>query len=709
MPLAGQIYQSGRLIRDVDTMMPRKVVLLLLLACLFVMPVCLFGVAPLPPGSADNATAGLAPQKKHVAVSREILKQLDKTHCRELDIDDRLASRLLDRYLEELDAERVFFLAPDVRAFEPYRTTLDDALKRGDLQPAFTVFKCYRHRFIDRLASVLARLEAGVEDMDFSRSETLDTDREDDPWATTQAQLDEVWRKRLKANVLSLELTGKSRQEIATLLHKRYASQLAHFRQINSDDVFALYINALAQLYDPHTRYFSPRATENFNIHMSLSLEGIGAVLQAEDEYTKIVRLIPAGPADKSKKLHPSDRIVGVGQGDAEIVDVIGWRLDEVVELIRGPKGTGVRLEIIPADAVDEHSTRIVEIVRDTVRLEEQAAKQKIVDTTRNGREYRIGVIDIPTFYLDFKALHDGRPDFRSTTRDVHRLLEELQQRKIDGLIVDLRNNGGGALQEVSALTGLFIDEGPVVQVRDADGEVEVLHDPHPGVQYRGPLVVLVNRLSASASEIFAGAIQDYHRGLIVGEQTFGKGTVQSLIPLSRGQLKSTVAKFYRVSGESTQHRGIIPDIDFPGVYAHGEIGESELPGALPWDRIEPARFAPLPDLSALVRQLQGRHEGRTSDNPDFAYLKALTTHLEELRSRTELSLNQEARARQRSQADTRRLAIENARRVARGQAPLETIKELEREIEAVDEQQQDDDPLLQETAEIVVDCIEML
>lgn len=696
--------------RDVYIMMPRKLVLLLLLACLTVMPVCLFGVAPLPPGSGDNATAGLAPQKNHAAVSKEILKLLDRTHCRELDLDDRLAGRLLDRYLEQLDTERVFFLKQDIRAFEPYRTTLDDALKRGDLQPAFTVFDTYRHRFVDRLEAVLARLDKGVEDMDFTRAETLDTDREDDPWAPTRAELDDVWRKRLKANVLSLELTGKSRQEIATLLHKRYASQLAHFRQINSDDVFALYINALAQLYDPHTRYFSPRATENFNIHMSLSLEGIGAVLQSEDEYTKIVRLIPAGPADKSKKLYPADRIVGVGQGDAEIVDVIGWRLDEVVELIRGPKGTVVRLEIIPADVVDAHSTRIVEIVRDTVRLEEQAAKQKVVETTRNGRTYRIGVIDIPTFYLDFKALHDGRPDFKSTTRDVHRLLEELQQRKVDGLIVDLRNNGGGALQEVSALTGLFIDEGPVVQVCDADGEVEVLNDPHPGVLYRGPLAVLVNRLSASASEIFAGAIQDYHRGIIVGEQTFGKGTVQSLIPLSRGQLKSTVAMFYRVSGESTQHRGIIPDIDFPGVYAHGEIGESELPGALPWDRIEPAQFVPLPDLAAMVRELRSRHEGRTGNNPDFAYLKALAAHLEELRSRTELSLNEAERARQRREADAQRLAIENARRTARGKAPLKNIEELERETEADDEQQQEqDDPLLQETAEIVVDFIEML
>ncbi|MCP4693244.1 MAG: tail-specific protease, partial [Desulfobacterales bacterium] len=455
----------------------------------------------------------------------------------------------------------------------------------GNLAPAFTIFNQYRRRQAERLIFAIKLVERGVENVPMNVEEALEIDREKAPWPVDAAELNELWRKRIKNEILTLKLAGKPMKDIGDLLDRRYRGRLHRLSQMDREDAFLSFTNVWTEVHDPHAQYYSPRMVENFNIHMSLSLEGIGALLQIEDEYTKVLRLIPAGPAEKAGELKPGDRIVGVGQDtNGEIVDVVGWRLDDVVNLIRGPKETVVRLEIIPADAPDESTRKIYAITRNTVKLEEQAAQKKVKTLNRGGRDVKVGVIEIPAFYIDFDAMRKGDPEYKSTTRDVGRLLKELAAEGVDGVVIDLRDNGGGALQEASELTGLFIRSGPTVQVRGARGDVERLKDEDGKIAYDGPLVVLVNRLSASASEIFTGAIQDYGRGVVVGGRTFGKGTVQSLRRLKQGQLKYTVAKFYRVSGKGAQYRGVLQDILFPAVYNKDEIGESALPNAFPWD-----------------------------------------------------------------------------------------------------------------------------
>jgi len=490
--------------------------------------------------------AALSPAKEHKKINRNIVDYLKHRHYLKVEINDQLSSKVLYRYLDELDPNHSYFYDKDIKEFEiKYRFRLDYALNAGNLEPAFDIFNKYQQRVSERLTYLIDRLERGLEDMKFDIEETLRVDRKDLPWSKSKSAMEEIWRKRLKGSVISLKLTDKPLEEIQEILLKRYRNQLNRVRQNSSDDVFEFYINSLTQAIDPHTQYFSPHRTENFNINMSLSLEGIGAVLQSEDEYTKVLRLIPGGPAERSKLLKAADRIVGVAQGiEGEMLDIVGWRLDEVVNKIRGPKGTLVRLEIIPADAVDEHQTKVIKIVRDKVKLEEQSAKKEIIEVQRNVRTHKIGIIDIPTFYADFKGMHAGNPNYKSTTKDVQLLLSELKQEGVEGVIIDLRDNGGGSLQEANSLTGLFIGLGPSVQVRNADGRIDIIRDHDPQLVYSAPLVVLVNRMSASASEIFAGAIQDYHRGIVLGEQTFGKGTVQSLLPLPKGQLKATTAKY---------------------------------------------------------------------------------------------------------------------------------------------------------------------
>jgi carboxyl-terminal processing protease len=675
------------------------------------LPCCLQGRAPSVRDAPGSAAPPLAPGSAHPGLAREIAAALKKNHYRRMPLDDALSSKIFDRYLAELDSERTVFFASDITEFEKYRFTLDDSLRRGDLEPAFNIFNRYRQRMLNRLSSLLTQVGSGLEHIDFTIDETLETDRKDSPWPGDAVAMDDLWRRQLKSSALNLRLAGKEPEEIAPLLERRYRNQLNRYGQFTEEDVFQIFINALAMSYDPHTQYFSPRAEENFSIHMSLSLEGIGAVLQAENEHTKIMRLVPAGPADKTRELKAGDRIVGVGQGDEEIVDVIGWRLDDVVERIRGPKGSVVRLEIIPAEALDQHQTRIVSVVRDKVKLEEQAARKNVLRLEHGGKPYAIGVIEIPSFYLDFKGLQEGAEDFKSTTRDVERLLRELAPEKIDALIIDLRNNGGGSLQEVNVLTGLFIEQGPIVQVREARGTVEVLSDPDPNAYYRGPLAVMVNRLSASASEIFAGAIQDYRRGIVVGEQTYGKGTVQSLVPLSLGQLKVTLAMFYRVSGKSIQHKGVIPDIVFPGFYDSLTIGESSLPEALPWDTIAAAEYAPLPDLRPMIARLAERHQARTSTSPDYAYMLDLIAFINRARAKTALSLHEDTRRRERDAANRERLALENRRRKARG---LDILKTLEDSLEDRSETPEapsadEEDFMLTETGHILADFIELL
>ena len=667
------------------------------------------------PGSepAESLYTVLAPTKEQKIINDNIVDHLKNRHYLKVRLDDQMSSKILHRFLDELDPGHSYFYDSDVKEFEgKYQNKLDDALLRGDLQPAFEIFNRYQQRIIDRLTYLIERLEQGLGSMHFDIEETLQIDREDLPWPESEAAMNELWRKRLKNNVLSLKLADKSLEEIQEILLKRYQNQLNRIQQNTSDDAFEFYINALALSTDPHTQYFSPHRTENFNINMSLSLEGIGAVLQSEDEFTKIVRLIPGGPAERSKMLKAADRIVSVGQGsDGEMQDIVGWRLDEVVNKIRGPKGTLVRLEIIPADAADSHQTKIVSIIRDKVKLEEQAAKKQIIEVKRGAKTYKIGIIDIPTFYADFKGMNAGNPDYKSTTKDVQHLLVELQEDGIAGLIVDLRDNGGGSLQEANSLTGLFIGLGPTVQVRNASGRIDIIRDHDPKLVYSGPLVVLVNRMSASASEIFAGAIQDYNRGIIIGEETFGKGTVQSLLPLPKGQLKATTAKYYRISGKSTQHQGVVPDLYYPSLYSSFDVGESSLPEALPWDKINSIPYQIYYKMEDIIPGLENMHSARNKTSQDYQYVLDRRERNQLMSSKKEISLSEATRKNELEEADRWLLELENTLRLAKGESPLEKISELKDDETADLHNSTVDikDPVVIEAGETMVDFIKLL
>jgi carboxyl-terminal processing protease len=651
----------------------------------------------------------LTPEKDQMRANALIAYQLQRYHYNNLTVDTQVSEKVFDEYLKTLDGQKLYFLAADIEEFNQYRNRLDGALKTGQLDPAFRIYNRYQRRVIERLQFSLSLMDKGIDKFDFNKAESIEIERKDVQWSKTEAELNDLWRKRIKSAILSLKLAGKETEDIAKTLKKRYQSQLNRVLQAKSEDAFQLYMNAFTGVYDPHTNYFSPQTSENFNINMSLSLEGIGAVLQTENEHTKILRLVPAGPADKQGELHPADKIVGVGQDkEGEIEDVIGWRLDEVVNLIRGPKGTSVRLEVMPADSQDASQTKIITIVRDTVKLEEQAAQSKILEIERAGKTYKLGVIDIPTFYADFQAIQNGDPDARRTTTDVQNLLDELVKEGIDGLIVDLRNNGGGSLGEANALTGLFIDEGPTVQIRYARGGVEVMKDPNKGIAYDGPMAVLVNRLSASASEIFAGAIQDYGRGIIVGEQTFGKGTVQQIRPLQHGQLKLTQAKFYRVSGASTQHKGVEPDISLPSLIDKKEIGEDSLPAALPWDQIVAANYAKNPGIEPSLPSLQSAHDERMKASPDYQLLLEEIQFINKQRQQTELSLQEEARKAEKLERDKQQLDLVNRKRTLEGEKPLaKLVEESEDKPEPEAKTDKKLDFVVKETGEVILDYIE--
>lgn len=663
--------------------------------------------------TAPTSRSDLQPTRIQAKTARTVVDLLDELHYEHRKLDDTLSGQIFDRYLKDLDGQRLYFLASDIQTFEPWRPSFDNALKRSDVKGAFLIFNRYQQRAVERLNFVITEIDKGIGRMDFDSADEMEIDREKSPWATTRAELDDLWRKRLKAAALSLRLAGKTDAEIQKTLGKRYRSQLNNLMRTKSDDAFQVFMNSFSETYDPHTEYFSPRTQENFNINMSLSLEGIGAVLQSEDEYTKVVRLVPAGPADKTKQLKTGDRIVAVAQGNQEFVDVVGWRIDEVVDLIRGPKGTTVRLQVIPAGAVDETQTRTVSIVRNTVKLEDQAAQKKVLTIKRGEEELRIGVIKLPTFYADFQAMQAGDPNYRSTTRDVKKLINELKAEKINGLVLDLRNNGGGSLSEANSLIGLFISTGPTVQVKSAGGRIELMGDPDPSVTYSGPLVVMVNRLSASAAEIVAGAIQDYGRGLVVGGTTFGKGTVQSLRDLDHGQLKLTEAKFYRISGASTQHRGVVPDVMFPNVFDEADVGESALPNAMPWDTIPSARYFQYQDFSKQLGAIRQASQTRQAADPDFRYLNENISLARELKKQKTLSLKEAARKNEKQQLDEKRLAMENRRRAAKGQEPLKNWREAEQaeeeELETPEDpakEKPEDEAFAMEASRILVDSL---
>jgi carboxyl-terminal processing protease len=644
----------------------------------------LLGAAMTPPAAVPAATAALAPTEQENYVARRVADIVSREHYRRAPLDDHLSSLILDRYLDAIDGGRSYFYASDIAEFERYRYELDDAIKAGDVEPAFVIFRRYQQRSRERMAYAIELL---AKKPDFDIDESFNFDREKEPWPANAAEMNELWRKRVKNDVLSLVTAGKQWTEAADILRKRYEHVAKRMDQSKPEDVFEAFMNAFVLSLDPHSNYFSARNSEEYNIQMSLSYEGIGASLQLTDDYVTVIDVIAGGPAATSGKLAANDRITAVGEGKTgELTDVIGWRLDDVVQKIRGPGGSLVRLQLLPAGAAPGSAQKVVEFTRNRVSLENQASHKAMRVVQRNGHDVKVGIITVPSFYQDYDASRAGAKDYRSTTRDVQRLITELKKDGADVLIMDLRANGGGYLPEAESLTGLFIDRGPVVQLRDTTGRIEVDDDPDPAVFYSGPMIVLVDRFSASASEIFAGAIQDYGRALIVGQQTYGKGTVQNAHPLNYtifgrkpelGQLNVTIGKYYRITGESTQDRGVTPDIALPSLIDANEVGESTRDRALPWDHIEPATFKVEGDLKPITASLEKLHEERTANSADFRYLHDDIASLDAMRNQKTLSLNLKTREAERKRQETERLDRENAWRTAHDLKPVKSLEEI--------------------------------
>ena len=588
---------------------------------------------------------------------------LTRFHYKAEPLDAKMSAQIFDRYLNALDIDRLFLIQADINSFAPQRDKLGDAIYNQDLSVPYAIFNLYEQRVGERTAYARELLKQGF---DFSKDESYRYEREKAPWPQSLAEINDIWRKRVKNDWLRMKIAGKDDAKIRDTLDKRYANYLDRMHQLKSEDVFQTFMNAYAMAIEPHTNYLGPRASENFDIAMKLSLEGIGAVLQRDDDYTAIREIVPGGPASLSGKFKVGDRIVGVGQGESgALTDVIGWRLDDVVDLIRGAKDTTVRLEVLPVDAGPDGKHQQIALVRKKVAIEEQAAKSSVIEVKNGDVNHRIGVISLPTFYEDFEARRRGDKDYKSATHDVAKLLVGLKKQNVDGVLVDLRNNGGGSLSEAIDLTGLFTGKGAVVQVRNANGRIEEGRNTHTDMTWDGPLEVLVNRNSASASEIFAAAIQDYGRGLIVGEPTYGKGTVQNLVDLDQmsqnekptfGELKMTIQQFFRVNGGSTQLRGVTPDIAFAITADFDQNGEQAFDNALPWTSITAASYAPTSDLKTIVPMLETRHEVRTTAEKDWQAYAADVVDLRKLRKETTISLSEQARRVERDEQEKKRL-----------------------------------------------------
>jgi len=639
----------------------------------------------------------IEPTKDDSKLAQIISRELDRRHLASNIVSERkpMVGQLI---LKAIDPARSLLTQQDIENVPV--ESLPAQIEHGNLKTVYRLYDLSLTRSEERLDFWLAILSKGMSAINLSDIEELQVRDQETPWVEDPVALENLWRKQLENQAINLLLADRTETEMVKALVRRYKSQKKRIEQTRPDDVFSAVINAYASAYDPHTSYLPPADSETFNINMSLSLQGIGAVLQSEDEFTKIVNLIPGGPAEMDGRLKPADRILSVAQGSKPFEDVVGWRLDEVVQLIRGPKGSQVRLEV---QAGDDAPHREIVLIRDRVLLEEQSAKSHTIEVGEN--EEKIGVIVIPTFYSDFTAKQAGDPNYRSTTRDVKKLLENLKQQGVAGVIVDLRNNGGGSLQEAYELFGLFISRGPVVQIQSAGGRTDVRGDRDPSIFWEGPMAVLVNRLSASASEIFAGAVQDYGRGLVIGSQTFGKGTVQALLPVNQGQLKLTIAKFYRISGQSTQHQGVIPDIQFPSAFDPNIIGESALETALPWDQIRSLRYRPIDRPQARTSQLIDRHQARIAADPNFKALMKRTERALELRGEKGTSLHLETRIDERETNKKELLDIENVRRSDLGLPTIESMSEIETEDNELDPT---DDASLMESARILLDEIQI-
>ncbi|MBK6660504.1 MAG: carboxy terminal-processing peptidase [Proteobacteria bacterium] len=665
------------------------------------------------------ALEDLKPGPEHRRSTHLITHLISNYHYRNVPLDDALSKKILDRYIDSLDPARSYFTQADIDEFQQHATRVDDYLRSSSLNPLFDMFVRFRQRLGERVNYAIKAVDGKF---DFKADESFEFDRKNAAWPKDTAELDELWRKRVKNDILSLKLAGKAAGDITTTLKKRYDGLVRRTAQLNSEDVFQTLMIAYTTAIDPHTAYFSPRTSENFKIRMSLSLEGIGAVLQSDNELTVVREVVPGGPADLSGKLHADDRIVGIGQDDkGPIVDVIDWRLDDVVELIRGPKNSVVRLQVLPKGTALGGPTTIVAITRNTIQLEEQAAKGTVIDVKRGSGVAKIGIITLPTFYMDFEARSAGDENYRSTTRDVRKIIDELTAKQVEGLVIDLRANCGRSLTDATELTGLFTGPGPVVQVRDSQGRVQVERSTEPQVFYKGPLAVLVDRNSASASEIFAGAIQDYHRGMVVGEPTFGKGTVQNLVDLNRydqtmngklGQLKATIAQFFRVSGSSTQYQGVIPDVPFPTVMGDDEHGERSLDNALPWAAIDPARFTAVAYSTDRVATVRKQLDKRIASDSAFQALLATERAVSDAQAQKSLSLREDKRRAEHDKARADQRTRENQIRQARGLPPLPADAVTPEDDEEEDEFRKPDDKdkaldvILTEAGNVLTDWI---
>lgn len=650
--------------------------------------------------SNSDTVKTIQPSAYHPLEEQLLTSLLSRYHYKKFNLNDSLSQVIYNRYLDALDKGKNYFLKSDIESFKVNQYNIDDFLLKGDVHFFYDVFNVYLKRLNERVRFIDSLLN---NEFDYTKDENFEFNRDKAEWAKNESELNEIWRKRLKNDALTYKLNGKDWSFIQKTLKKRYKNYLNFLNQYNSEDVFQLAMNSFTEAIDPHTNYFSPETSDNFKIDMSLSLEGIGARLQTEDDYTKIVEVIPGGPAAKSKLLKADDKIVGVAQEDGEFEDVIGWRINDVVKLIRGPKGTKVRLQIIPAGSPLDFKPKEITLIRDKVKLEEQAAKSNVIEIMNNNQKFKIGIIDIPKFYNDFEGQRNGDGNYKSTTKDVRLILDTLKEKNVDGIVIDLRDDGGGSLQEAIELTGLFIKDGPVVQVKNSDGSIAVEDDPDTNIVYNGPLAVLVNRFSASASEIFAGAIQDYQRGLIIGEQTYGKGTVQNLIDLNRlssngkkdfGQVKLTIAKFYRITGGSTQNLGVVPDITFPSYVDAGEFGESSEPSALPYDQINPTKFKRYSDLKKIIPILTEKHSNRIADNKDFKKLIEEIKIYKENKNKNYISLNENVRKKEKEEEDQKKFEIDDQQDVDLIEGELQGSKDKA------------NDYILNETAKILTDYI---
>jgi len=661
----------------------RKVFAPLAVSALAVLVAAGAGSSGAPAATGLLPEQAVAPTSAQRSLAPRVAGILEQNHYRHIPIDERLSPQVLERFLTALDPQHSYFLASDITGFDRWRLKFGDMIHTGEIDPAYLMFYVFQTRNRERMEYALKQLDT---EPDFTRDESFEFDREHASWAADQNELNELWRLRVKNDAISLLLTGKNWSDTADTLRKRYKRVLARIDKISPEDVFEALMNAYASTYDPHSNYFSPRSSEEYRIQMSLSYEGIGASLQLNDDYVTVTNVLPGGPAQADGTLKPNDRITAVGQGtDGAMTDVIGWRLDDVVQLIRGKVNTVVRLQLLPSGATPGSTERVLQLTRNKVTLEAQAAKKEVRTLQRDGHTYKIGIITVPSFYNDMEDNGAGAGENRSTTHDVRRLLQQFTAAGgVDGLVLDLRGDGGGYLPEAIGLTHLFVNHGPSVQLKDTTGQLEVLDEPDPGQAYAGPLAVLIDRTSASASEIFAGAIQDYHRGLIVGQTSFGKGTVQSVIPLDRwsskpteGQLTVTIGKFYRVTGESTQLRGVTPDLLLPSAVSVTDVGEGVLEHALPWDRIATVPFRALPAEGSLVQTLATEQSDRATHNADYQWLLASLTSLDTARAEKTLSLNLKKRQAERTAQDQARLNQENSRRQADGLAAVKTVEDI--------------------------------